>query len=358
MNKLVEFLIIVVAALCLNLILIPLLLSLSHRFRWYDDIDHRKIHKGDIPRIGGIGLFLSFIIVSLAVFALSLIIPLNHTILPVVNLIPFLIGIFLIHLLGLLDDFSNLRARFKLVVQITAAALTAIGGFRLKDVLLPFSSITISLGPFSYIVTIFWIIGMCNAVNLIDGLDGLAGGISAIAAFFFGAVSLIQGDITAAIFSFALFGSLAGFLAYNFPPAKLFMGDSGSLFLGFVIASLPLMKTNGESKSNSLIFIITLMMIPVLDTLAAIVRRIKRKIPIHNPDREHIHHKLLHIGFSNRKILAVIYSICFFLGIISVIWKLTSEKHFFLMIIGAWLLGVVFLVIVNHIAKKHFSLDL
>jgi len=173
-------------AFLFNMLLIPLLINLAHRFNWYDDIDHRKIHTGKIPRIGGIGIFLSFLAGITIFFILS----------PdlLFTSIPILTGFIIITILGLIDDFSSLRPRYKLIFQLAAAILVVSGGFHLETFLIPLSGTEINLGPLSWFLSILWIVGMCNAINLVDGLDGLAGGIVSIASFFTGIMAIYQKD--------------------------------------------------------------------------------------------------------------------------------------------------------------------
>jgi UDP-GlcNAc:undecaprenyl-phosphate GlcNAc-1-phosphate transferase len=199
-------------------------------------------------------------------------------------------------------------------------------------------------------------VGMSNAVNLVDGIDGLAGGISAIAAFFFGIYSLLLGNYATALFSLTLCGSLIGFLIYNFPPAKLFMGDSGSLFLGVIIAVFPLMSSSTPSSyTASFLIVLTLMIIPFLDTLTAILRRLRRKRPIHSADRDHLHHKLLYFGLKTDQILIFIYSCCIILGISLFSFIFFSQTVFFIIIIIEWIVGLTVFIVIERVYQHRHS---
>lgn len=342
-------------AFFINLALIPVIIRLSHRFKWYDLPDKRKIHTGLIPRLGGPGIFLAFMTASLLTILLFAIMTRGKTAMGFsLNFIAPFTGILLIHLFGLYDDFRNLRAILKFLLQLLAAGIVTSGGYLIRSLTIPYLG-SIPLGVLAYPVTIIWIVGISNAVNLIDGMDGLAGGIGAFAALSMGIISLIQGNAAAAILSFALFGAVLGFLFYNFPPARIFMGDSGSLLLGFTLAVIPLMGIPKASAFGTLIVPVTLLMIPIIDTAAAILRRIRQKRPIISADKEHIHHKLLDMGFSERQILGVIYGFCLYLSIVSVTSViLPKEINVYLVLIvwGGCMLGYWFL---NYLdAKKQF----
>ncbi|MBN1524818.1 MAG: undecaprenyl/decaprenyl-phosphate alpha-N-acetylglucosaminyl 1-phosphate transferase [Spirochaetales bacterium] len=329
MNLLLVFCV-ALSATILNLVLTPSIIRISHRFRWYDRLDHRKIHTVLIPRLGGVGIFTSF-------FVSIIVVPIifntvfgaqSYTFLNI-RLVWMFSGFLMIYLLGLIDDFYSLKAALKFLIQILAAGVVTAGGFVVKSIWLPGLG-TIEFGFFAYPLTIIWIVGITNAMNLVDGMDGLSAGIASFAALTMGVIALLGGggQVATAIMAFALLGALAGFLRYNFPPAKIFMGDSGSLFLGFALAVFPLMGLTQKGISaagtfGSLLIPITVLLVPIIDTLAAIFRRIRRKQSIAAPDKEHIHHKLLDLGLSEKKILAVVYSVCLYLSIVSV--TLTSD---------------------------------
>ncbi|GAG36918.1 unnamed protein product, partial [marine sediment metagenome] len=247
--------------------LLPVIIRLAHRYKWYDLPDNqRKIHTGLIPRMGGTSIFIAFFSsLFLAPLLSSLISESRISLLSSTRFVPVFAGALLAYLVGLYDDFRNLRALLKFFLQLLAAAIVAGGGFLISSFSLPYMG-TIHLGLLAYPVTIFWIVGIANAVNLIDGMDGLASGIAAIASLSMGVIAIIQGVPQTAILALALFGALVGFLAHNFPPAKIFMGDSGSLFVGFVLAVLPLMGISKASAFGTLIVPVTLLTVPILDT--------------------------------------------------------------------------------------------
>lgn len=302
----------------INLFLTPQIIKVAHHFRWYDRPTDRKIHTTLIPRLGGVGIFTAF-------FFSVIIAPLVwHTIsgwqiidITAFKFIPLFTSFFIIYILGLVDDFWNLKAWLKFGVQLLAAVLLTFSGFRISSISFPYLG-TLDLWYFSYPITVLWLVGIMNAINLVDGMDGLGGGIAGLASLALGIIALLQHELEAALLAFALFGSLVAFLCYNFPPAKIFMGDSGSLFIGFILAVIPLFNLSHEDSLSSLLIPVTILLVPIFDTAAAIVRRLRKRTSIATPDREHIHHKLLDLGLSEKKILALIYSICLYLSIIAI----------------------------------------
>ena len=305
-----------ILAFMLNLYLIPFLISLARKKNWFDDsTDKRKIHSGEISRLGGIGIILSFVAATAAaILGISRWIP---------NILFFslgrghsslliLTGCILVFLIGLLDDFANLKARYKLLGQIAASLLVILGGAGIRSVNIPFSEIHISLGPAGPLLTLIWLVGMSNAVNLIDGMDGLSAGICAVTAFVYSIVFLLEGQFFLAIICYTLLGSIIGYLFYNFPPARIFMGDSGSLTLGFILALMPILAF--PARGESLVMPVTMLAIPIGDVFAALIRRKRNGKPFFTPDQAHMHHKLLDMGRDERQILALVLGIQIFSG--------------------------------------------
>lgn len=307
-----------IIAVIINLVVTPNIIRISHHFRWYDRPGNRKIHTVLVPRLGGVGIFSSF-------FITIIVAPLVWHLMTGVQVINFIdwkylsifFGFFIIYLLGLIDDFWNLKAIFKFGIQVLAASVVVFSGFVVSSISIPYVG-TLELWYFSYPLTILWIVGITNAINLVDGMDGLGAGIAGFAALSMGIISMIQQEMAGGIMAFALFGALLGFLRYNFPPAKIFMGDSGSLFLGFALAVFPLFGISEEGSLSTLLIPITILLVPIIDTLAAIIRRLRKRTSIATPDKEHIHHKLLSLGLGEKKILAVIYSVCAYLSVIAI----------------------------------------
>jgi UDP-GlcNAc:undecaprenyl-phosphate GlcNAc-1-phosphate transferase len=328
----------------INAILTPFIIRLSHRRKWYDVPDKRKIHKGLIPRLGGVGMFASVVLTSVLVSLFLLMIERQNGFFEL-RYLSVLAGIALIHYLGLFDDFHNLRALYKFLIQIMAAIVVSTSGFLINSISLPYLG-TYSLGFLAYPITVIWIVGIANSVNLVDGMDGLAGGIATFASLSMGIIAIIQGQFMTALLALILFGSIVGFMIFNFPPARIFMGDSGSLFLGITLAVIPLMGISKTASFSTLIIPITLLTVPIIDMMAAIIRRIRKGRSIASPDKEHIHHKLLEMGLNERKILTFVYGFSFYLSIVaitSVILPKETNVYFIVIVWTGSLLGYYFL---------------
>ncbi len=326
--------------------LMPFVLKISHRFRWYADKNPRKIHTNDLPHIGGTGLFLAATLAALLLYLLNTIVFKTGSA-TFLSFLPLLVAFLLIHITGLIDDFTDMHARYKFLVQFVVAAVLAVMGYTIRAVELPWSDITIHLGPGAYVVTVLWLAGTSNAINFIDGIDGLAAGISAIAALAYGIVFLILGSTTSAFISFALLGALVGFLMFNSPPAKIIMGDCGAIYLGFFLGSLPLLEHSGTSTFLGIMIPFSLLLFPVMDTATAILRRIRRGVSIIKPDREHTHHKLLDLGLSQRQILLVTYTLEILPCAAVIVWAATGNDHFVWLVVATWLIMAAFFIVLD-----------
>lgn len=276
----------------LSFVFVKFLIVLSRKFDWYDEVDPRKIHKGAIPRLGGIGLFVAFFI-TLSVFCVF---DKDFD----KGSIPFLVSGFIIWLTGAIDDFKNLRARVKFLIQFVSILFAVIfSPYYLSSIL--YWEIPVFLGK---ILTFLWIIVLVNAFNLIDGLDWLCSGLSVLSIATL--TILMYLNNLGYMFGVLLCMAILGFMIHNKPPAKIFLGDSGSQTLGFCIAVLPLYITGSPQFNVNLILVqILCAIIPVTDVFAAIIRRLRERRSIFSTDRGHIHHKLLNIGFS--KVISLLY---------------------------------------------------
>ena len=280
--------------------------SHARRIGLVDPVDDRKIHTEPIPRLGGVALFIS---VALAVIALSAkdafsTFPLGK------SLFAVLLGGSGMFALGLYDDLRPMRARYKLLAQVSIATGVAVFGVSFHTIVLPFLG-GYTLAPwFALLVTVVWLVGLSNAFNLIDGLDGLAGGVAIFALFTLLVVSVLFGHTEAAITTVILAGATLGFLRFNFHPASIFLGDSGSLFVGFMLAGLGLVCAQKTPGEVSIVIPIVALGLPILDPALTIVRRFLRLQPIFSPDRGHIHHRLLGRGHSPRNVAFLLYIAC------------------------------------------------
>ncbi len=282
----------------LSAALIPFVIFLCKKYGWYDTVDERKVHKGNIPRLGSVGFVTAFCVMSVIYSLLDKDAQLT-------TILPFVIAGFLIFLFGVIDDFMNLKAKYKLAVQIVAAVIIVLNGYRFKTI----GSYVFPLW-FSYLVTFCWIIGIINSFNLIDGVDGLCGGLSSFIILTLSLIFCQTAPHTAAICLILVF-SIYGFLLWNnpLPSAKIFMGDGGSQFLGFMIASLPLYQSTVNFEYNKFLLMINLVSIPMFDTIAAIWRRTRDHRGIMSPDKLHLHHKLMNLGLNRNQILLVLLGI-------------------------------------------------
>ncbi len=289
------------------LIFTPLVIRFAYRIGAVDKPNYRKVHVRVMPRIGGLAIFLAF----LAGFIVSR--PTDEHALYIV------LGATLIILTGFLDDLLDITPRAKMLGQIASALVVIWGGLQIQFINLPFFG-ELQFGWFSIPITILWIVGITNAINLIDGLDGLAAGVSAIALVAMSIMAIIMGDVFVATTAAVLAASALGFLFYNFHPAKIFMGDTGSLFLGFMISVLALSGFKNIAVV-SLIIPVIMLGVPISDTFFAIVRRIRMKQPISAPDKSHLHHCLLDFGFSHRQTVLIIYTIAILFGVAAILFS-------------------------------------
>lgn len=307
-----------IIALGLALLLTPLVKKFAVKVGAVDVPNARKVHTRIMPRLGGLGIFLAFLLSLLAILPF---VPDGMLSSRDINFIAaFLIGGTLITLIGALDDRFDLNAKLKFLAQIAVACMVVFAfDIRVDFVNVPFQDAYSSLESWISIpLTIFWIVGVTNAINLIDGLDGLAAGVSGIAIGTIFVMSLLMGNYMVAMLCLVLLGSIVGFLFFNFHPAKIFMGDTGSLFLGFCLAMLSML---GFKQIAIVSFITPLIIIgvPLSDTFFAIIRRKLQKKPIFSPDKGHLHHCLRELGFSHRQTVLIIYGIAVFFGVLAVI---------------------------------------
>ncbi|PYY29548.1 glycosyltransferase family 4 protein [Paenibacillus illinoisensis] len=306
-----------IVSMGLALALTPLVKKFAVRIGAMDTPNARKVHTRIMPRLGGLGIFLAFII---TVAALLPFVSAWFTTRDMSFVSAFLIGGSIIVLIGALDDRFELSAKVKLLGQLVAAAVVVFGfNIRVDFVNIPFQDAYSSLEAWVAIpLTILWIVGVTNAINLIDGLDGLAAGVSGIAIGTIAVMSFLMGNTMIALMCLVLLGSIIGFLFFNFHPAKIFMGDTGSLFLGFSLAMLSML---GFKQIAVVSFITPLIIIgvPLSDTFFAIIRRAVQRKPIFSPDKGHLHHCLRELGFSHRQTVLIIYGIAAFFGVLAII---------------------------------------
>ena len=351
------------AAVCATLV--PLVRGFARRRGMFDQaVSSRKVHKSPIARLGGVAIVIGF----LAPFVLLLLAP------PGVSGIlysapsgagPFIVGGLAIAALGLFDDLVGSGAKQKFAVQFAVAIYVWCAGFRVEQLQLPTGAI-VPLGALGIVITVGWIVGVMNAINLIDGLDGLAAGVGLIAAGTNLFLAASGNYVLMGLCMAALAGSLVAFLFYNFNPATIFMGDTGSLFLGYVLAVSSLHTHQKSSTAVSLLIPVLALALPIADTLLAMARRAIRGRPMFAGDKEHIHHRLLAIGLSHRHVVLVLYAVSVLCGLAAVEFSSLAPNAGFLLlalvaccaIAGLWRVGALRLVSVElrEVRKRNLVL--
>lgn len=323
----------------------PFVIRLAHHVGMVDEVGERRMHDVPKPRIGGIAVFLGFAFGLFVVLGIAL----SHaqSLFPVAahgsgqvaalkaqidafgdqldathNLIGLLFGSMLILGVGLWDDIMGLRPRFKFTAQIVVAIISMIYGFHIEYIHQPFSHDPNAFIYFPWWVTyplsLLWYVGMMNAINFIDGLDGLLSGFTAISCIFLFAIALTKGDPVVALIVISLAGAALGFLPYNFNPARIILGDTGSLFIGYVFATVSIIGTSKTAIAVGLIAPLVVLALPILDTAAAIYRRARAGKKITEADRGHFHHQLIfRYGLNVRQAVLLIYVICIALGAVA-----------------------------------------
>jgi UDP-N-acetylmuramyl pentapeptide phosphotransferase/UDP-N-acetylglucosamine-1-phosphate transferase len=321
----------------------PILIKLGIKFGFVDQVNQRKIHRGAIPRIGGIGISLGTLLPILLLFYVHSGIEIRTN----DSIFLFFVGGLGISLVGLFDDIRGINAKVKFLFQIVIAVMATMHGALIQSLPMPWGRL--ELGFFGYILTVFWIIGIINAFNLIDGMDGLSSGITLFSSLTIAMLAIVNDFLPTALVALALAGAVTGFLIYNFNPAKIFMGDSGSMFIGYILAVLSLRSQSKAHAVVSILVPIIAMGLPILDTTLAFMRRLLRHQSIFSADKQHIHHFLLSLGFNQRKTVLIMYSISIIFTILSMlmIFKKSLDTN-----IDTFLIVIVFAIIVFVIIKK------
>ncbi|MGM9882449.1 MAG: glycosyltransferase family 4 protein [Bacilli bacterium] len=344
-----DALLIVLTTFIFTALFIPIVKKIAIFIGAMDMPNERKVHKVPMPRLGGLGIYGGFLL-GYMLFG-------QHS----VQMNAILIGSFIIIITGIFDDIKPVPAKYKLLGQIAGAAIIPLyGGILLQDV--SAFGIYLNFGIFAYPITIIFIVAIINCINLIDGLDGLSSGISSIYFLTVGIIGMLLNnsnglDIT---LTFIMLGSTLGYLLHNFPPAKIFMGDSGSMFLGYIIAVIALLGFKNITLTSFIVPIL-LLAIPIMDTLFAIIRRLINHKPLGMPDKNHLHHQLLKLNLSKRKTVLIIYLIDLLFAIASIIYAvgnrlLGSNKYGIIIYIILFVLTILLVVktniIWNHDKKK------
>lgn len=322
-------------------LLVPVAKKVAHHVGALDIPNERKVHTKPMPRVGGLAIFAAFLL-GYMLYAQS-----------TAQMLSILMGGFVIFVLGMLDDIKPIPAKWKFLVQLIAAAIVVFYGNIVLNKISAFG-ITINFPvPLNYIVTMFFIAAITNAINLIDGLDGLAAGVSSIYFATIAIIALILNKLGGldVILSLIMLGATLGFLLHNFNPASIFMGDSGSLFLGFMISVIALLGFKATTLT-SLIVPLCILAIPILDTVLAIFRRLLKGESIGAPDKEHFHHQLLKMKFGTKITVLIIYAINMLFSAISIFYVLGDNE----LAIGIYIvlmIALLFLVLKTDILFDH-----
>ena len=316
------------------LCIIPFIKKIAFHVGALDMPDERKVHTKPMPRMGGVGIYFGFLLGYMLFCKQS----------ALMNSI--LIGSFIIVFTGIMDDIKPLSAKVKMIGQLVACLIVMIYGNLLLKELSAFG-FYINFGIFSYPITLLFMLGCINCMNLIDGLDGLAGGISSIFFLTIGIIATIRGtfDISFTL-TFIMLGSTLGFLGHNFNPASIFMGDSGSMFLGFIMSTVTLLGYKSVMMC-SLIIPLLIMAIPILDTLFAIIRRKLKGERVSEPDKYHIHHQFLKRNLSQRTTVLIMYAINILFATASIVYVLKDR------VLGYIIYGILMVLVVTFVAKTN-----
>lgn len=322
-----EYIKIFLIATALGLIFTPFAIKFAKKFGFIDiPKDNRRMHKKPMPLSGGVAIYLSFVITVLLSLKVDR------------EIIALLVGSTIIVISGLIDDKVGLSPKMKIVFQLAASFVVVLAGVRIEFFTNPlmFGDALVFLEYLSIPITIFWIVGITNTVNLIDGLDGLADGVSMICSIslFFIALKFGYGNI--AIIAIALAGACLGFLPYNFNPAKIFMGDTGALFLGFVLSFISVEGVMKSAAALTIFVPVLILGVPVFDTAFAMVRRKLSGKSIVEADKGHLHHRLLALGLSQRQTVSVLYTISIVFGVLAnIVSDLSAKTGFIISILIA-----------------------
>lgn len=301
------YLAVILGSALVAMVATPLAIRLARRLRIVDAPGPRKVHATAVPRAGGMAIVAAMLALVIPVITLDNAIGASFRLVHE-KVLALLLGGLVIFAVGLLDDLRGLRARTKLLAEIIAAGAMCAAGIRIDEITLP-GAFTITFGPLACPVTILWIVGVTNALNLIDGLDGLAAGIAAITCGVIAVLAIVTGQPVMAVLMLALLGSLCGFLVFNFNPARIFMGDCGSLFLGFTLGTASVLSAMKTATLVGLALPLLALGVPLFDMLFSMLRRMLDRRSPFSPDRGHIHHRLLDLGLSQRRAVLALYSV-------------------------------------------------
>ena len=337
------------AALAVTLLVTPSIMALARQARLFDYPRPRHIHAEPVPTLGGLALAVAVLGVAWVARAL----PGPARELELRPLLGLSLAAIPILALGTVDDLRGTPPWVKLIIQACAALVLVLFGYGVPVLTNPLGG-SLSSGIFNIPLTVAWVLVVVNAINLIDGLDGLASGAVLIASMALWWVGRTHGDFYVMFVCSLLAGATLGFLRFNFPPARIFMGDTGSHFLGLVLAAASLLENRKGTAAVTLLFPLVAMGVPIADSLLAFVRRLARGTPVFRADSEHIHHRLLRLGLSPRNALFVLWYLCAYLGVTAVVLSAMPHEYTWLML-GLMVVGLVFAFEVLEFIDRRLS---
>jgi len=343
-------LITITITLVVALFLTPIIRKLAVHFKIFATPNHRTIHDASTPKLGGVAIFVAFVV---GLSGLSLLTG------SAAHIRAFLLGGTVVFIVGFLDDVHQLGCYQKLAGQILAAMIAVGFGIHIDSISLPLGY-HLELGLFGPVLSVLWILTLTNALNLLDGLDGLAAGFSILAALFIAIFAIIFGNVAVAAVAALLIAATAGFFRYNFPPAKIFMGDTGSLFLGFTLGCLSLNMLGPDSSGGNVPLLLVLFSIPLADTILAVLRRLSQGIHPFHADKKHIHHRLLEKGFGEIAAVFIVFLMTMVAGLTSLLLSISNLQQGIIWFSGYVMLQFVFLKRLNcfdFFNKKDFLKD-
>ncbi len=336
-----------VIGLVIAYFLTPAIQRMATHFRVLDHPGSRRIHLAPVPRLGGIAVYAAFVTavvcpldrpIRIAVEAHRFVVTIPHVVLIDRTILGMLLGATMITLFGVLDDVRGVSPLLKLLGQVISAAVVLPFGIGMDVLTNPLGGMFF-VGPLGVVLTVAWIVALCNIMNLIDGVDGLAAGIATIAGGTVFVAAYQRGDVGTAILAASLIGATLGFLPYNVNPARIFLGDTGSMLLGYILATISVLGTYKSYTALSLLVPLVALGVPVADTAFAIARRWRTRRPIFQADAEHLHHQLLRRGLTQRQTAAVLYLVTATLGAGALV--LSGIHRFSLIVLFGLLLAVL-----------------
>lgn len=343
MNNFKTYLAVLIMSAMASFILTPWVRRLAFKIKAIDVPDARKVHKDPMPRLGGLAVFGGFCAPWAAFYLLD-----NRVTATFQNyeklFLALMIAATLMLLLGVADDVKGLSAREKFPYQIFTALALYFGGFQINVVSNPFGD-AFHLGWLSLPISILWIVGVTNAINLIDGIDGLATGVTIFISLSLAIINIYNDNIMVALLTICLAGSCLGFLPYNFSPARIFLGDSGSLFIGLVLASIGIISLFKVTTATIVVVPLVLFGVPLFDTTAVMFGRLLRGDPLFRADKTHLHHRLLRMGMTHRQAALLLYAVSALLGAVAIYVNIYHTPRLVLVTMGL-VMAIVIMVLV------------